>query len=341
MADLSPDQRDPQQTPDWELLARRMSGEGSGAESLHPDDQRVLDALGEVIGASTPRRPAGLDVEAALKRTKARFGETPVVPISRPNVRKPSFWVSPAFRIAAGLGIALVGVYAWNGRSTGAVAGPEVAQTHVAPRGGPDSLTLADGSEVILAPGSELTVEAGYGADRRQLTLKGQGWFRVVHDDAKPFVVTAQGAEVRDIGTVFVVDAENSRGVRVSVQEGSVAVRATAQQPETTLGVGDVATVNRAGVTEVARGSASAEDASWASGELRFRDVTLEALAGTLERWYGVRVEVDGSLRGQRVSTSLNGGTVKSVLNEVAMTLAAEVEWAGDTATVRRRGSMR
>lgn len=304
------------------------------------DDQAVLDELSRLIVRTQRDLPVGLDVEAALKRTKERFRETPVVPLNTRRAPAPSVWSGNAFRIAAGLGMAVLGALVWSRSGNGREG--QVAQVRTAPQGGPDSLTLADGSEVILAPGSRLTVDGTYGSDSRRLTLDGQGWFRVVHDDARPFVVTSGGAEIRDIGTVFVVEGSAEGEVRVSVQEGSVALRPRAQtaDPEITLTAGDLATV-RQGSAEVSKGGSTADEATWASGELRFRDVTLEQLSGTLERWYGVRVQVDASLKNQRVTTSLNGGSVRSVLNELALALEGEVVWVGDTATVRRREGMR
>lgn len=63
-------------------------------------------------------------------------------------------------------------------------------------------VALADGSRVLLNTDSALSVD--YTADRRGLALqRGEAFFTVVRDPARPFVVAAGGTEVRALGTAF------------------------------------------------------------------------------------------------------------------------------------------
>lgn len=333
----------PDRDPDWEALARHLSGEGEGGE-LAPEDRALLAELSRAADRAPRIAVERLDVEGALARVRSRRGETPVTPLrSRQPERSP--WASPMVRLAAGVGIALLGAYLWQGRQ-GQGPASMASQTHVAPRGAPDSLTLADGSQVILAPGSRLVIPAGFGAGTRRLELEGDGWFKVEHDGgtegrndggAQPFIVVSGGTEVRDIGTIFEVNTFGAAGLRVAVEQGSVAVK-SAVSAEVLLVVGQEALVDASGVATV-RPSPGAQ--GWASGELRFRDVTLEELGETLDRWYGIRLQVDDALRGKRVTTGLNASSVKGVVQELGLTMDAEVEWVGDTAIVRRRGGNR
>jgi transmembrane sensor len=61
---------------------------------------------------------------------------------------------------------------------------------------------LADGTIARLAPDSAIAVT--YAANRRQVRLlKGEAWFDVRHDAARPFYVDAGGVTTTDIGTAF------------------------------------------------------------------------------------------------------------------------------------------
>lgn len=82
-------------------------------------------------------------------------------------------------------------------------------------------LRLADGSEVVLAPGSELAVSIDDAVRRLRLT-RGEGRFTVFHE-ARPFVVTAARAEIVARGTEFVVRI-GDEGTTVSLVEGRVEV---------------------------------------------------------------------------------------------------------------------
>lgn len=86
---------------------------------------------------------------------------------------------------------------------------------------------LPDGSVVELNAGAEIAVH--YEADARRVTLvKGEAFFRVAKDAARPFFVESQGISVRAVGTAFSVQAQ-ATSVEVVVQEGAVDVgRSTA-----------------------------------------------------------------------------------------------------------------
>ena len=85
---------------------------------------------------------------------------------------------------------------------------------------------LADGSRVILGPDSRLTVPADFGSTARAVELKGDGYFDVRHDAAKPFTVRVANALVEDVGTTFTVESDAGDTTSVSVLSGSVRLRA-------------------------------------------------------------------------------------------------------------------
>ncbi len=82
--------------------------------------------------------------------------------------------------------------------------------------------TLPDGTAVELNAGAAITID--YTADRRFVRLtRGEAHFAVTKDPSRPFIVSANGVEVRAVGTAFAVKLSPDT-IDVLVTEGRVAV---------------------------------------------------------------------------------------------------------------------
>lgn len=91
---------------------------------------------------------------------------------------------------------------------------------------GQSTVTLPDGSKVILNTRSTITYPSDFGLDSREVELSGEGYFDVAKDPDKKFIVNAPGMEITVHGTKFNVyaypDADMSE---MSLVEGSVSLR--------------------------------------------------------------------------------------------------------------------
>ena len=88
----------------------------------------------------------------------------------------------------------------------------------------PARQTLPDGSVVEYKGAARVNVD--FSADLRRVVLReGEAHFQVTKNPTRPFVVVADGVEVRAVGTSFSVQLEKT-GVEVLVTEGRVAVAA-------------------------------------------------------------------------------------------------------------------
>lgn len=86
----------------------------------------------------------------------------------------------------------------------------------------PARQSLDDGTVVELKTGA--TIEPRFEPGFRRVILRGgEAHFQVTKDSARPFVVVAEGVEVRAVGTAFAVQI-SSGVVDILVTEGSVAV---------------------------------------------------------------------------------------------------------------------
>lgn len=83
-------------------------------------------------------------------------------------------------------------------------------------------IALPDGSRVIL--GAESQLDASFSPRARHVELKeGEAYFKVTHEESRPFYVRAGGLTIRDIGTAFDV-LKTGRQVTVTVTQGRIQV---------------------------------------------------------------------------------------------------------------------
>ncbi|HYX05619.1 MAG TPA: FecR domain-containing protein [Bacteroidales bacterium] len=98
------------------------------------------------------------------------------------------------------------------------------------PLGAKSKVLLPDGTEVWLNAGSKLTYSADYGKKDREVSLTGEGYFKVAHNPAKPFIVEASKISITALGTEFNVKAyPDENMVETILVKGSVVVK----KPET------------------------------------------------------------------------------------------------------------
>ena len=77
-------------------------------------------------------------------------------------------------------------------------------------RGGADGKAeylLPDGSRVSLNANTVLIYPESFSKKERRVSLSGEAYFEIRHDDAKPFLISAAGVEIEVLGTTFNVKA--------------------------------------------------------------------------------------------------------------------------------------
>jgi len=345
----NPDGRSAKISPDeWERIARYVTGEAGPGEAeitrrwVQADSHRVqIVRLLESIVRNVDREDSSataVDVESALSRVKARFGEAKVIPFSSPAGGDESRRSLIALLKVAAAGVIIIGgTLVWQSlRRSEFNANGRTFATSVGER---RQLVLRDGTTVLLGPTSRLVVAKSGNDEQRLVILDGIAYFSVVHDPANPFTVKAGAISIQDVGTAFAVESDDSAGTRVVVDSGSVAIGAADQKHSrgAVLNARDRAIVDAQGVVSVERSAVSDADLAWIQGRLVFRDAPLTLVGAELYRWYGVRLRVaDSSLANLHLTASFSGEPVDRVLNVIALSLGASIERQGNVAILYR-----
>lgn len=193
------------------------------------------------------------------------------------------------------------------------------AEYHTA-TGEQQTIVLSDGSTVYLNSGSAL--DPDYSPEQRRINLlEGEAEFVVSKDKNRPFIVVADGQEIKALGTDFIV-RKQQQGVSVTVVESSVQVShpdlsaitpvvlypgehlisKTGQQP------GPITTVDLGNAT------------SWRFNRLIFESESLDKVIAEINRYRNGHVFLGRpSLASYRVSGVFNInelGTLLTVINK-------------------------
>ena len=100
---------------------------------------------------------------------------------------------------------------------------PEVERNVLATSAcGTIEITLCDGTRVWLNANSELEYPSAFAAGSREVTLRGEAYFEVAKDAARPFVVRTPSARVEVLGTSFNVLAPSAEECVATLVEGRV-----------------------------------------------------------------------------------------------------------------------
>ncbi len=94
-----------------------------------------------------------------------------------------------------------------------------------APYGSRSEIGLPDGSTVILNAGSFLSYRNDYNSSNRNVTLKGEAYFRVERNESVPFIVNAGPLSITALGTEFNVKAyEDENSIETTLVTGKVEI---------------------------------------------------------------------------------------------------------------------
>ncbi len=163
-------------------------------------------------------------------------------------------------------------------------------------KGSTHTITLEDGTTVILYPESELLFPSFFNSSERSVTLSGEGFFEVKKDPSRYFTVRAGGATVKVLGTSFNVRAYSDEPrVETALVTGKVIMNKTLLLPDQLAiydrGEDKVRIENMDASTYLER----------ARGLFVFENRSLEEVMREFSLWYGFEYDFkDNSMRAKK-----------------------------------------
>ncbi len=351
---------------DWELLNRYLAGEATDEErerieawlAEDPDRWAQLTALRDALASADlgegAIEQAKAEVWARLERelggagqgvrASRRAGTGPVSGGSRDFALPSSRRWSLGAQIAAGLVIAVgggLGAYALLTRERPPAPALRVATTAPGQR---SVFRLPDGTRVVLGVASTLRFPAAFEGSSRDVSLEGEAYFEVVHEERRGFVVRAGDLLAKDVGTQFTIRAyPEDAGARVVVREGRVAIRAAGAvaASERVVAPGQLGRL-AGGAEPTVEPADTAAYFAWVEGRLVFDRTPLRDALPQLSRWFDLEFRLaDTSLGSIPLSATLRTQPTPDVLDNLAASLGLRERRDGRIVTFFSPGSGR
>ncbi|MQA91777.1 MAG: DUF4974 domain-containing protein [Gemmatimonas sp.] len=330
-----------------DTLARTITGRASDAEVVaveawrrqSPENERRFQAAARLLQLTSEGdsgRVPGLAptaneiVEAAEAAVREESGTGRS---GGPPGASRSYWLGRWGIAAAAAGISfLLGLFIARSVVAPADVPTFAAEQFVTGSTEQATVVLNDGTVVRLAPESRISVPTG--AATRDVTLVGQAYFAVAHDESRLFTVRTSSGDVRVLGTRFTLEAD-AEDLRLVVVEGSVVLADREERNEVHVRRNQMVRVvrgTRLPVAEVPDATALTE---WVGSFLAFQDTPLRDAIREVEREYGVQVDISDAVLLDRTFTAwFDGWPLADVMEVVCMVAGAECEVSDSLVTM-------
>jgi ferric-dicitrate binding protein FerR (iron transport regulator) len=341
----------------WILLTRKIAGEASPEDlaeleklvQQHPEWQYALQNL-EDIWNSHPSTDLSEEEDAYLIHlhrmqeknipfgNKAKENEAAVFELEAPrsNKRRRLAWITAGIAVAASVA-AIFFFKPVNRQGKNEIASINEISTRL---GSKTRIQLPDGSIVWLNAGSKLVYDKNFGKEERLVTLSGEGFFDVVRDPSKPFIVHTTNIEVRVLGTVFNVKAyPEDKSSETSLIHGSLEVSIKSRPRDKIilssnekLVVENKISSSRDSLSEDRNlplmslnqikhnpVDNSVNETQWIDNKLVFDNEPFADIAVKMERWFGVEIEIaDSSLAEKRMTGKFERENIEQALESLS-----------------------
>jgi ferric-dicitrate binding protein FerR (iron transport regulator) len=205
---------------------------------------------------------------------------------------------------------------------------------------------LPDNSSVLLKPGTELTIDAGYGMQSRIVHLNGEAHFEVeplrvaaqefqgpgfTVDVAPPAALAhlfkpagiaypATGLHIEVTGTSFDVRAKNTdTSIRAMLLHGAIVIRRPNSAPES-LEPGHAYILGENGRPRIMLVDDLVGPDYWKKDEFDFNNKPVGAIMAELSRWYGVPIVCPANFTDSFVVSGPRSQRINFILDQLKAT---------------------
>ncbi|MBB4801637.1 ferric-dicitrate binding protein FerR (iron transport regulator) [Flavobacterium nitrogenifigens] len=205
-----------------------------------------------------------------------------------------------------------------------------VAQNTLIDFSGKQLVHLPDGSTVLLNDNSTLKYDQNaFNSKTREVTLTGEAFFDIKHNQEKPFIVHTGKIQTKVLGTAFNINAKNSsNNIEVTVARGKVQVGDT----EKIYGVitpNQQIKVNKSTLSFEQNNVSAAIVTEWKSNYLILDDLNMAEAASLIAQKYKVQILISNDkIKNCRITASfLNEEDLDHVLKVISSVIETEYHY--------------
>ncbi len=202
----------------------------------------------------------------------------------------------------------------------------------------PSENLLADSSMVALNVGSELVVTKSFNGTERRVKLKGEAFFEITPDKEKPFIIEADEAIIKVVGTSFDVKMDD-KTVSVLVETGNVLFGKEGKLLSLNPGERGIYHKDSKRLELITENVSNGEEQFWRTHKLIFNGDHLPTIARILTEVYGKEIVIDNeSLKRCRLNVTFENDSLENILDIMSLTLGLEVVEEGNKIILKGKG---
>ena len=289
--------------------------------------------------------------------------QPPEIPGEDQEKNKPRRWMLLLSGIAAAIAVVFFFYYNNNSALKTNVKEYAACNTVTTRKGSKSNIQLPDGTIVWLNADSKLTYDENFRGDFREVHLQGEGYFEVMRDEKRPFIIHTKVIDIRVLGTVFNVKAyETEASTETSLIKGSVEITLhNSPEKKIILRPNEKLRVNNedfhystalntekakdatddmnivVGKIHYQKKDSMALEALWVRNKLVFDAESLQEVMRKIERWYNVKVdiEVDDTMKSTQYSAIFENENLSQVMEALKITGSFSYSINKDIVTIK------
>jgi transmembrane sensor len=207
-------------------------------------------------------------------------------------------------------------------------------QNYQSPLGQRQTISLPDGSTVILNSNSSISLNSDFNKEKREIRLTGDAFFKVAKDAKKPFIVYSENIATTALGTEFYIHRRKdmTKGIQVDLLEGKV------QLADIKTKTTDAAIILFPGESGISKEGSnlgkglfdSLHLRSWISGRISFNETPVLKALKQLENWYGIEINVKKKgLENRSISASdYQEASLQDILKVICFSINSKYSFA-------------
>jgi len=204
-------------------------------------------------------------------------------------------------------------------------------------KGSKGKFVLPDGTVVWLNTESKLVYPEKFDEDKRLVRLEGEGYFEVVENKKKPFVVQSGDLDIEVLGTTFDISGYPYRDkIDVVLLSGIVKVMGETLDKEIILNPGQLLKYSKnEGKVSVQETKANLH-VDWIKERLIFDNSSLSDIIISLEGWYNISIQCPPAFaKKARMTFTVRGENVEEILTAMSRIAPIDYSITGDQVTIR------
>ncbi|MDX9882813.1 MAG: FecR domain-containing protein [Prolixibacteraceae bacterium] len=282
------------------LIGRKLSKQATDNELTELDNWIQLDHKNRILWEESKRiwdNSCKFFSSEEIEGDKAKVNSRVALYQKQKRVRLLFF-----YRIAAVLAIPALLAVGWYAGTRYSGSPANLICEVSAPKGQIAGCVLPDGTKVWLNTNSSIQYNPTLSGKYRHIKLKGEAYFNVAQNPAKPFIVETSDMRVKALGTSFNVKAyPGETNTETTLEEGRVQLlfNDLPHQQPVELMPGDHAVYQTGNHTIDIEKTDPYLLTAWRDGKYIFRDANLSSIVQQLEKLYDVRIHLRNEEMGQ------------------------------------------